>query len=90
MVVAPIGFVSDHMEVVYDLDIEAAALAAELGLRFVRAATVGTAPAFVTMIRQLIDRAHGSVPLPRLALGRLGPYHDVCRPGCCPAPVRPG
>jgi protoporphyrin/coproporphyrin ferrochelatase len=88
VVVAPIGFVSDHMEVVYDLDTEAREVAAQLGLRFVRAATVGTAPAFVTMIRQLIEERLDPTA-PRLALGDRGPYHDVCRADCCPAPARP-
>ena len=85
VVVAPIGFVADHMEVVYDLDVEAAEQAAGLGLSFVRAATAGTHPAFVTMIRQLIgERLDPSAP--RLALGPDGPYHDTCRATCCPAP----
>ena len=89
VVVAPIGFISDHMEVVYDLDTEAAGLAAELGLRFVRAATVGTDPDFVAMVRQLIDERLGP-GAPRLALGALGPYRDVCAPGCCPGPASTG
>lgn len=55
VVLAPIGFVSDHMEVVYDLDVEAKSLADELGVRLVRAKTAGTHPRFVRMIRQLID-----------------------------------
>jgi protoporphyrin/coproporphyrin ferrochelatase len=88
VVAAPIGFISDHMEVVYDLDIEARQVAAELGLRFVRASTVGTDPAFVTMIRQLIEERVDPTA-PRLALGDRGPYHDTCQPDCCPAPVRP-
>jgi protoporphyrin/coproporphyrin ferrochelatase len=88
VVVAPIGFVSDHMEVVYDLDIEAREVAAELGLRFVRAATVGTAPPFVAMICQLIEERLDST-VPKLALGDQGPYHDVCQAECCPAPSRP-
>jgi protoporphyrin/coproporphyrin ferrochelatase len=87
VVVAPIGFVSDHMEVVYDLDTEAAAKADELGLNLVRAATAGTHPAFVEMIRQLVlEQLEPSAPV--LALGS-GPRDDRCRPGCCPAPVRP-
>jgi ferrochelatase len=57
VVVAPIGFISDHMEVIYDLDVQARDMAETLGLTFVRAATVGTAPPFVTMIRQLIETA---------------------------------
>ena len=57
VVVAPIGFIPDHMEVIYDLDVQAREMAEGLGLTFVRAATVGTAPAFVRMIRQLIETA---------------------------------
>ncbi len=85
VVVAPIGFVADHMEVVYDLDVEAAHLAAELGLTMGRAATAGAHPAFVTMVRQLIEERLAP-SAPKLALGGQGPYHDVCRPECCPAP----
>ena len=88
VVVAPIGFISDHMEVVYDLDTEASRVAGEIGLRFIRAATVGADPAFVTMIRQLInERVDPSAP--RLALGNRGPYEATCPAGCCPAPARP-
>jgi len=89
VVVAPIGFVSDHLEVAYDLDVEARALAAELGLAFVRSATVGTAPEFVAGIRELVlERLTGG---PRPALGTLGADHDVCPAQCCPNPraVRP-
>ena len=85
VVVAPIGFISDHMEVVYDLDTEAAARARELGLHLVRAATVGTAPEFVAMIRELIvERMDGGE---RRALGSRGPNHDVCPEDCCLAPA---
>jgi len=87
VVVAPIGFVSDHLEVRWDLDTAALALAAELGLPFARAATAGTHPAFVAMVGDLLRER--SVPgTPRHALGALGPSHDVCPAGCCPAPVR--
>ena len=55
VVVAPIGFVSDHMEVVYDLDTQAADAARQAGIKLVRASTPGTHPAFVTMVRQLLD-----------------------------------
>lgn len=78
----PIGFVSDHMEVVYDLDTEAKLLADSLGLNLFRAATVGTHPRFITMIRELIlERFHSSRP--RLALGTQGPSCDYCDPACC-------
>ncbi len=87
VVVAPIGFISDHMEVVFDLDVQAAERAAALGLRFARAATVGTAPEFVSMIRELVvERMDPSAP--RRALGRLGVRPD-CAAGCCPvSPLR--
>lgn len=82
-VVAPIGFVSDHMEVVYDLDVELAAVAAERGVRLVRAGTAGTHPAFVAGIRALIaERCDPS--LPRAALSSLDPAPDVCPLDHCP------
>jgi len=63
VIIVPTGFVSDHMEVLWDLDTEAAATAAELGLRFLRAATAGTHPAFVSAIRELVQEAMtGTVP----------------------------
>ena len=81
VVVAPIGFISDHLEVLFDLDTEAATLCDELGLNMVRAATVGTHPRFVSMIRELIEeRTQGKE---QICLGRLGPSHDVCPPDCC-------
>jgi ferrochelatase len=82
VVVAPIGFVSDHMEIVYDLDTEAMALSRELGLNMIRARTAGTQPAFIEMIRELIlERIDPEMP--QRAVGRFGPRSDVCRPGCC-------
>ena len=86
VVVAPIGFISDHMEVLYDLDTEARQLCGELGLRFMRAATVGNDPAFVSMIRELVLERMGETP-PRW-LGNGGPSHDVCEPDCCAPPLR--
>ena len=84
-VLVPVGFVSDHLEVAYDLDIEAAQLAARLGLPLVRAATPGTDPRFVAMITELVsERSHG---LPPRALGDLGPALGVCGAGCCGAGV---
>jgi ferrochelatase len=85
--VAPIGFLSDHMEVLYDLDIEAKDLALELGITLVRADTVGTHPLFIRMIRELI--AERVLNTPRLAIGKYGPRHDICAADCCPAPLRP-
>jgi ferrochelatase len=89
IVIAPIGFISDHMEVLYDLDTEAAELCRELGLNMVRAATVGASPRFVEMIVELVRERIGE-GAPRLALGALGPSHDFCPADCCPAPQRPG
>lgn len=83
VLVAPIGFLSDHMEVMFDLDEEAMEHAAGLGLRMVRVGTVGTHPAFVTMIRQLIEERMKANP-DRLALGTRGPGHDICGVNCCP------
>lgn len=54
LVIAPIGFTSDHMEVLYDLDTEAAAVCEELGMRMVRAKTAGTHPEFIRMVRDLM------------------------------------
>jgi ferrochelatase len=88
VVVMPIGFLSDHLEVLYDLDVEAQQKAAKLGMRMVRAATVGTHPRFVAMLRELIqERLDDS--LPRRAVGQYGPSHDVCPDDCCPPPTRP-
>ena len=82
VVVAPIGFLSDHMEVVWDLDHEARDYASDLGITMTRAPTVGTHPAFVSMIRELIEERLGSVSV-RPALGKRGPYRDECPPDCC-------
>jgi protoporphyrin/coproporphyrin ferrochelatase len=81
VVVVPVGFVSDHMEVVYDLDVIAAERAQRAGMAFARAATPGTAPEFVAMVRELIEERLDP-SRPRRALGRLGVRPDVC-PGCC-------
>jgi ferrochelatase len=82
VVLVPIGFISDHMEVLYDLDEEARQKADVLGLNLVRAGTVGTHPRFVRMIRELVQERMTDSPN-RLALGSLGPSHDVCPPDCC-------
>jgi protoporphyrin/coproporphyrin ferrochelatase len=82
LVIAPIGFVSDHIEVMFDLDEEAAQLCRERGIRMARAATVGTHPRFVSMIRELVqERLSGSGE--RVSIGELGPWHDVCPADCC-------
>ncbi|MEX2188117.1 MAG: ferrochelatase [Pirellulales bacterium] len=89
VVVAPIGFLSDHMEVIYDLDTEARGLCNELGIHLVRAATPGTHPKMVEMFRQLIEERVGdsssSRAMGRHAIGRDGPSHDVCPEDCCPS-----
>lgn len=82
VVVAPIGFLSDHVEVLWDLDVEARNHAAQLGMTLTRAATVGTHPAFVSMIRELIEERLGRTKT-RQAVGKRGPSHDVCPKDCC-------
>ena len=87
VVVVPIGFVSDHMEVIYDLDTEASATAKKLGLEFARAATAGVDPRFVAMVRDLLlERAaveRGAEPS-RATVGGQRSAWDVCPAGCCP------
>ena len=89
VVIVPIGFISDHMEVAFDLDVEALATADRLGLPAARAGTVGTAPEFVAAVRELVlERAAaeaGEHPA-RPVVGELGPSHDLCPVGCCPNP----
>jgi len=89
LLIVPIGFVSDHMEVMYDLDTEAADLCRQLEIPMKRVATVGTHPRFVQMVRELIvERMTPGATRP--ALGGLGPSHDVCPVDCCLyAPSRP-
>jgi ferrochelatase len=89
VVIAPVGFVSDHLEVLYDLDTEASQLANELGIKMVRAGTPGVHPAFVRMLRQLVAERLSS-DQPKLAIGQFPPNHDVCPMDCCPAPSRAG
>jgi ferrochelatase len=87
VVVVPIGFLSDHMEVLFDLDCEAVDACKELGLNMVRSQTVGTHPRFVGMIRKLIQERIADAP--QEAIGEFGPSHNVCPLDCCPAPKRP-
>ena len=94
VVVAPVGFVSDHMEVVHDLDVEAAETAASLGLPFARAKAPGSTPRFARMVCELVaERTEGA---PALALGDLGLGAFAGRALNCPAdccryaPQRPG
>lgn len=86
VVVAPIGFISDHMEVLYDLDTEARAISEVGKLRMVRAATVGVHPKFLAMIRELIRERMGECEA--RAIGKYPPHQDVCPAECCPAPAR--
>jgi len=82
VVVAPIGFVCDHLEVLLDLDTDARQRAQEIDLNMIRASTVGTHPSFVRMIRDLIHERMMEKPL-RPALGPGGPSHDYCPANCC-------
>ena len=88
VVVAPTGFVSDHLEVLWDLDNEAAATAAEVGITLVRAGTAGTHPAFVQTICDLVRERTDAAE--RQALGPMGPSWDECAfaDGCCLPPRR--
>lgn len=81
VVVAPIGFVSDHMEIVYDLDFEAEKVAQESGVKMARAATAGTHPAFIKMIRELmLERIENA---PARFVGSHGARNGLCAPHCC-------
>jgi ferrochelatase len=84
IVILPIGFVSDHMEVIYDLDYEAKDLCHQLGINLMRAATAGIHPSFVSMIKNLVlERTSNSA---HLAMGELPCPPDYCAPDCCPSP----
>jgi protoporphyrin/coproporphyrin ferrochelatase len=82
VVVCPIGFISDHMEVLFDLDEEAAHVCRELGVTMLRAKTAGTHPRFIRMIRELVEERMAEHPQ-RLVVGNLPPSHDVCPVDCC-------
>jgi len=82
LLILPIGFISDHMEVLFDLDTEAQELCEKLGIALQRVPTVGTHPRFVQMIRELITERTVEAP-ERLVLGELPPSHDVCPSDCC-------
>ena len=88
VIVQPVGFLSDHMEVLFDLDEEAAVKARELGMEFVRAATAGVDPEFIAMVADLIqERIEGRADRP--AIGAYPANHDVCPVNCCLPPPRP-
>jgi len=89
IVVVPIGFVCENMEIVHDLDVEVAALAAEKGAHFVRAPAVSASPAFVKMVGQLVqERLHPAEE--RAVLGTAGAWPDICPAGHCPVAPGPG
>lgn len=78
LIIAPIGFVSDHMEVIYDLDVDAKEICNELGIRMVRAKTVGTHPSFVGALKDLIvEKLESS--------GSATENPDFCVATCCPS-----
>ena len=87
VVIMPIGFVSDHMEVIFDLDVEARETCEKVGIKLTRAGTAGTHPLFVEMIRELVLERMNKTERP--ALGSLGPSHDVCPENCCLRACRP-
>jgi protoporphyrin/coproporphyrin ferrochelatase len=82
VIVVPIGFISDHLEVLFDLDVEAQNRARELGMSMIRVPTVGSDQVFVAMIRELIEERLQENPVRRF-LGELGASHDVCPVNCC-------
>jgi ferrochelatase len=92
IIVHPIGFVSDHMEVQYDLDTEAQSLAQSLGMNMVRSKTAGTNPLFIRMMADLIvERLQSEEGVERKAIGKNSAGPDFCQPSCCAyVPARPG
>lgn len=86
VVVSPIGFISDHMEVLFDLDTEARQLADDIGIHIIRAATAGAHPAFISMIRELILERTTTTQEKRF-MGTRGANHDICPADCCLAGV---
>jgi ferrochelatase len=84
VVIVPLGFVSDHMEVLWDLDTEAMEAAEEAGIRAVRTPTPGVDPAFVAgLVDLVVERRNGTPVAERPHVTDLGPWFDVCRPACC-------
>jgi ferrochelatase len=82
VVIVPVGFLSDHVEVLFDLDVEARREADSLGINMVRAKTVGTHPAMIAMIRELILERVDSAQ-PQRAMGCFGPSPNICPVDCC-------
>ncbi|MFC7450377.1 ferrochelatase [Rhodococcus daqingensis] len=93
VIVCPVGFVSDHLEVIWDLDTEARDRAAELGMGYVRAGTPGTDPRFAQLVSALVqEKVRGGVPA-RLGTEPLygaGVNGGLCAVACCEPPRRPG
>ncbi|MCU1552169.1 MAG: ferrochelatase [Glaciihabitans sp.] len=84
IVIVPLGFVSDHMEVKWDLDTEAMETAADAGVLAIRVPTPGIHPDYVSgLVDLVLERVNGVPTVDRPALTDLGPWYDVCRPGCC-------
>jgi ferrochelatase len=84
VVIVPLGFISDHMEVKWDLDTEAVATAAEHGVLAIRVPTPGVHRAFVSgLVDLVLERRDGVPRSERPAVTALGPWYDICRPGCC-------
>ena len=84
IVIVPLGFVSDHMEVKWDLDTEAMETAADAGVLAIRVPTPGIHPDYVSgLVDLVLERVNGVPTADRPALTDLGPWYDVCRPGCC-------
>ena len=82
LAIVPLGFISDHMEVLYDLDTEAAEACKQNGIEMVRVPTVGVHPRFISMIADLVEERLFGLP-ERPYLGDYGPSHDVCPADCC-------
>jgi ferrochelatase len=87
VIVNPLGFVADHMEVLFDLDTQAAQIAHDSGMTMVRTPTVGTHPRFVSMLVDLLEEAAG-LRSDRPSMGNSGPRPDICAVNCCPPPKR--
>ena len=84
VVIVPLGFVSDHMEVKWDLDTEAMETSNELGVLAIRVPTPGIHAAYVSGLIDLVVERRDAVPVAeRPSLTELGPWYDVCRSGCC-------
>jgi len=84
VVIVPIGFVCDHMEIIYDLDTQARNLCQTLGLNMIRSATISSHPAYIKMVCNLVQERLDET-YPKLALGAHGPLPDICSDSCCPA-----